>query len=177
MMRKKSTVSQIWFMSYHYIVAVLILYIPNIWLCNCEHEYNTSYQGANSIITTNTKDVVCSAFSSCMSSDIESNSSIHCSGSYSCYNTTIVFGPDSTSSEILPCGGLYSCASVRNLQTNGPNIHCHGELSCSDSNITVNGTNMYCYESVVVPTQQFTHSVILCCVWILMDIWVVLMLD
>ena len=134
---------------YHVIVIVLVSHISN----NSFHVkgqvvFNTSYKGANSLITANNTGIKCSAFGSCMNSEIESDGCIECYGSHSCYNATSIISNGRTDEDI-GCYGLYSCAHVSHFESNDPSVDCYGELSCFGSSITTNndGTSLawfYC---------------------------------
>eukprot|EP01083_Nonionella_stella_P273460 927608_1 len=81
-----------------------------------------------------TPSVVCSASAACQSTTIQSNSdtTIECSGYWSCYDSTMTID-----NGIVYCYGFYSCyyATITSIST----IICSGSWSCSSDNITSNG--------------------------------------
>ena len=109
------------------------------WACALQVVYETSAK------------IECAGYHSCKEAiSIKSSDgySISCTGSYSCYEADLIeYSNSTTSPSSILCAGLFSCAFVELIKNTNGDIHCTGELSCSESTIILsNETNgiLYC---------------------------------
>lgn len=82
--------------------------------------------------------ISCNGMESCTDVDLiwSESSDTQCNGAFSCFNSGIIHGTN------VECQGLYSCSNTKNdgyIETTSAYARCHGEKSCSNSTIKLNG--------------------------------------
>lgn len=115
-------------------------------LCSCLQHFvkgETCYDDYSCALSTLSGQPYCYGYHSCTEADINIQNVILCYGSYSCYKATRIRQPSSSHYNIQ-CYGLFSCAEVSNIYIQDGTLHCHGELSCYNSTITILEDHLNC---------------------------------
>ena len=104
-----------------------------------------AYQCAHNETVTGDGNVECGGYFSCYNVSLiqaTTNRTIDCFASYGCFKANIVQRTNNknTSSGLISCHGLYSCAFINYLFNSNGSILYGGEGSCFGSNIVQNSS-------------------------------------
>ena len=117
-------------------------FLVAIVLCWCIIAITAQFTDCNSVTEcasdtiTTTNIVKCFGYLSCLNASITSSSHISCDASYSCYNARLINYNGTANDGLIECVGLYSCMGADSITTSA-DINCHGESSCSNTNIII----------------------------------------
>ena len=98
--------------------------------------------------TTSGSNIECYGYYSCAKATTivsTDNAHILCYGGYSCVEAGSIQHTGTTYFKRIYCYGSFSCAYVDDIYNADGPIYCSGELSCAESTITIDQSNIYCY--------------------------------
>ena len=116
-----------------------LIHLPRVSSVACPGPYQCAGRDIVSLGRESRETISCYGYRSCVNTSIiaYNYTQTRCSGSYACHKARSLsqLSPNPTS---FDCSGLFSCAEVGNMYNLAGSIGCTGELSCYQSNITVN---------------------------------------
>ena len=126
------------------------------------YECHDSYSCALTAISTTSSNIECYGYHSCaQATKIEStaNAHIYCYGGYSCAQATLIQYTGTINTRHIYCYGSFSCAYVDEIYNERSHVHCSGELSCTESAITVKSFYIFCYGARACYKSNLTSSI------------------